>query len=235
MSNQSIKDIFQKALTEENRNVLTEYESKLVLKEIGIPITRMELVDASEGNVIEGAGRVGYPLVLKLIVEDISHKSDMGAVKLGITNETELKQAFSELMEIKTESKNPKISIQEMAAAPITEIIIGMTTDPQFGPALMFGIGGILVELMKDVAFRIAPITDMDAEEMIHEIKGFPLLDGFRGRKKADLDAIKETLLKISQFVLDYPEISEIDLNPVFTYENGILAVDARIILNSSN
>ena len=108
-----------------------------------------------------------------------------------------------------------------------------MTTDPQFGPALMFGIGGVLVELMKDVSFRIAPITKYDAEEMIKEIKGFPLLDGFRGRKKADLGKIIDILMKISQFVLDYEEIDQMDLNPVFTYEDGVCAVDARIILKA--
>ncbi|MBD3188411.1 acetyl-CoA synthetase, partial [Candidatus Bathyarchaeota archaeon] len=172
-----------------------------------------------------------YPIVLKLIVEDISHKSDMGAVKLGIKDEQELEHAFNELMEIKTESTNPKISVQEMAKEPITEVIVGMTTDPQFGPALMFGIGGILVELMKDVSFRIAPISEFDAKEMIKEIKGYPLLDGFRGKEKADKEALIQILLKISKFVLDYPEINEIDLNPVFTYGNGALVVDARIIL----
>lgn len=227
-----IKDIIQTCKNEQ-RSVLTEYESKLVLKELGIPVTKMELVDAKEEPLLAAAKRIGYPVVAKLIVEDISHKSDVGAVKLNIKDDDELKKALGELLEIKTSSTDPKVSIQEMAKAPITEIIIGMTTDPQFGPALMFGIGGVLVELMKDVSFRIAPITKYDAEEMIKEIKGFPLLDGFRGRKKADIDEIIDILMKISQFVLDNPEIDQMDLNPVFTYENGALAVDARIVLKS--
>ncbi|MHA1699757.1 MAG: acetate--CoA ligase family protein [Promethearchaeota archaeon] len=227
-----IKEIFKQCL-EDGRNILTEYESKLVLKEIGIPITKMELVDANEDDLLAAASKVGYPVVAKLIVEDITHKSDLGAVKLNIKDADGLKAAFKELMEIKTESKAPKISVQEMAPPPIAEVIIGMTTDPQFGPALMFGIGGILVELLKDVSFRIPPITRYDADEMIHEIKGFPLLDGFRGRKKADIDALIDALLKISDFVLKYPEVDQMDLNPIFAYENGILAVDARIILKS--
>nr|MDO8111377.1 acetate--CoA ligase family protein [Candidatus Sigynarchaeota archaeon] len=227
-----IKTILQKCY-DEHRNTLTEYESKLVLKEIGIPITRQELVDANEAAVLTAAKKIGYPVVAKLMVEDISHKSDVGAVKLNIKNETDLKAAVKELMAIKTQSKAPKISVQEMAKAPITEIIIGMTTDAQFGPALMFGIGGILVELMKDVSFRIAPITKFDAEEMIHDIKGFPLLDGFRGKKKANIQKIVDTLMAISKFVLDYPEVDQMDLNPVFTYEDGVLAVDARIILKT--
>ncbi len=118
-----------------------------------------------------------------------------------------------------------------MADEPITEIIIGMTTDPQFGPALMFGIGGILVELLEDVSFRIAPIEKFDANEMIHEIKGFPLLDGFRGKPKADIDAIIDALLKVSDLVIQNPEIYEMDLNPIFIYNSGLICVDARIIL----
>lgn len=215
----------------EGRTVLTEYESKIVIGELGIPITRMELVDATEAAVLEAASKVGYPVVAKLIVEDISHKSDLGAVKLNIQGEDEMKRAFSELAAIKTDDTAPKVSIQEMAPSPVAEVIIGMTTDAQFGPALMFGIGGILVELMKDVSFRIAPITEFDAREMIHEIKGFPLLDGFRGRKKADIDALVDALLKISAFVIDNPGVDQMDLNPVFVYEKGVMAVDARIIL----
>jgi acyl-CoA synthetase (NDP forming) len=169
-------------------------------------------------------------VVLKLMAEDIVHKSDTGAVKLNIKNEDETAQAYDELMKIPSQSEK-SISVQKMADEPITELIIGMTTDAQFGPALMFGIGGILVELLEDVSFRIAPITEYDAREQIHEIKGFPILDGYRGKPKADIDAIVKTLLKISDFVTKYEEINEMDLNPVFIYEKGLICVDARIIL----
>jgi acetyl-CoA synthetase (ADP-forming) len=123
------------------------------------------------------------------------------------------------------------IIVQKMADEPITELIIGMTTDAQFGPALMFGIGGILVELLEDVSFRIAPITEYDAREQIHEIKGFPILDGYRGKPKADIEAIVQTLLKVSDLVIKHEEIYEMDLNPVFIYDKGLICVDARIIL----
>ncbi|MHA1792223.1 MAG: acetate--CoA ligase family protein [Promethearchaeota archaeon] len=228
-----IKEIFQKCI-DEQRNVLTEFESKLVLKEYNIPITKMELVDAKVDDAISAANKIGYPVVAKLIVEDISHKSDVGAVKLNIKNDDDMKVAVEELLAIKTTSESPKISIQEMAKKPVAEIIVGMVTDHQFGPALMFGIGGILVELMKDVSFRICPTTRLDCEEMIKEIKGFPLLDGFRGREKADLDAIIDLLMKISDFVLEYPEVDQMDLNPVFAYASGLLVVDARIVLKTS-
>jgi acyl-CoA synthetase (NDP forming) len=171
---------------------------------------------------------------MKLIAEDVVHKSDTGAVKLNVKNEQEAEAAYDELMKILTESEK-QISVQDMAPEPITELIIGMTTDAQFGPALMFGIGGILVELLEDVSFRIAPITEYDAKEMIHEIKGFPILDGYRGKPKADIDAIIDTLLKISELVIKHPEINEMDLNPVFIYEKGLICVDARIILKKSD
>jgi len=214
---------------ESNQTVLTEFESKNLLKEIGIPIPEQELAITKE-ETIAVAKKIGFPVVLKLMAEDIIHKSDTGAVKLNIKNEAEIATAYDELMKIPSQSEK-SISVQKMADEPITELIIGMTTDAQFGPALMFGIGGILVELLEDVSFRIAPITEYDAREQIHEIKGFPILDGYRGKPKADLDAIVNTLLKISDLVIKHEEIYEMDLNPVFIYESGLICVDARIIL----
>ena len=214
---------------ESNQTVLTEFESKNLLKEIGIPIPEQELATTKE-ETIAFAKKIGFPVVLKLMAEDIVHKSDTGAVKLNIKNEDETAQAYDELMNIPSQSEK-SISVQKMADEPITELIIGMTTDAQFGPALMFGIGGILVELLEDVSFRIAPITEYDAREQIHEIKGFPILDGYRGKPKADIDAIVNTLLTISDLVTKYKEINEMDLNPVFIYEKGLICVDARIIL----
>ncbi len=214
---------------ESNQTVLTEFESKNLLKEIGIPIPEQELATTKE-ETLTVAKKMGFPVVLKLMAEDIVHKSDTGAVKLNIKNEDETAQAYDELMNIPSQSEK-SISVQKMADEPITELIIGMTTDAQFGPALMFGIGGILVELLEDVSFRIAPITEYDAREQIHEIKGFPILDGYRGKPKADIDAIVNTLLTISDLVTKYEEINEMDLNPVFIYEKGLICVDARIIL----
>ena len=224
----NISELLNKKL-ESNQTVLTEFESKNLLKEIGIPIPDQELATTKE-ETISIAKKIGFPVVLKLMAEDIVHKSDTGAVKLNIKNEDETTQAYDELMKIPSQSEK-SISVQKMAGEPITELIIGMTTDAQFGPALMFGIGGILVELLEDVSFRIAPITEYDAREQIHEIKGFPILDGYRGKPKADIDAIVKTLLTISDLVTKHEEINEMDLNPVFIYEKGLICVDARIIL----
>ena len=224
----NISEILKTKL-EANETVLTEFESKELLKEIGISIPNQELASTKEETII-AANKIGFPVVLKLIAEDIIHKSDTGAVKLNIKNEDETIAAYDDLMKIPSQS-NKMISVQKMAEEPITELIIGMMTDAQFGPALMFGIGGILVELLEDVSFRIAPITEYDAREQIHEIKGFPILDGYRGKPKADIDAIVNTLLKISDFVIKHEEINEMDLNPVFIYEKGLICVDARIIL----
>jgi len=213
----------------QGKKVLTEFESKELLEKIGISITKQKLT-SDKNDTVKFADEIGYPVVMKLMADDVVHKSDAGAVKLNIQNKDEIEKSFDELMSIPSKSEK-KINIQKMADEPITEIIIGMTTDPQFGPALMFGIGGILVELLEDVSFRIAPIEKFDANEMIHEIKGFPLLDGFRGKPKADIDAIIDALLKVSDLVIQNPEIYEMDLNPIFVYNSGIVCVDARIIL----
>jgi len=225
----SIAELLRKKI-ETNQTVLTEFESKELLREIGIPVPAQKLT-ISIKETISAAENIGFPVVLKLIAEDIVHKSDTGAVKLNLKSKEDLEKAYNELMQIPTQ-KEKKISVQKMADEPITELIIGITTDPQFGPALMFGIGGILVELLEDVSFRIVPITEYDAKEMIHEIKGFPILDGYRGKPKADIDAIVDTLLKISDFVVEHEEINEMDLNPIFIYKKGLICVDARIILH---
>lgn len=217
---------------ESNQMVLTEFESKELLKDIGIKIPVQKLTNTKD-DTLSAAKDIGFPVAMKLIAEDVVHKSDTGAVKLNIKNEQEVEATYDELMNIPAETEK-LISVQDMAPEPITELIIGMTTDAQFGPALMFGIGGILVELLEDVSFRIAPITEYDAKEMIHEIKGFPILDGYRGKPKADIEAIVDTLLKISDLVIKHPEINEMDLNPVFIYEKGLICVDARIILKKT-
>ena len=226
----NIADVLKKKI-DTGQNVLTEFESKELLKEIGITIPAQNLTKTKD-ETLAAAEKIGFPVVLKLMAEDVVHKSDTGAVKLNIKNKEEAEKAFDELMKIESQSEK-KISVQKMADEPITELIIGMTTDAQFGPALMFGIGGILVELLEDVSFRIAPVTEYDCNEMIREIKGFPILDGYRGKPKADIDAIVDTLMKISDLVIKHEEIYELDLNPVFIYEKGLICVDARIILKN--
>ena len=218
---------------ESNQTVLTEFESKNLLQEIGISVPVQKLTTSKE-ETISAAEEIGFPIVMKLMAEDVVHKSDTGAVKLNLKTIEDVTEAYDDLMKIPSQ-KEKQISVQKMEDEPITELIIGMTTDPQFGPALMFGIGGILVELLEDVSFRIAPITEYDAKEMITEIKGFPILDGYRGKPKADIDAIVKVLMKISDFVTKYEEINEMDLNPVFIYDKGLICVDARIILKKKD
>ena len=224
----NITEVLKKKI-ESNQTVLTEFESKELLKEIGIAVPAHKLT-STKNETVSAAEKIGFPVVLKLMAEDIVHKYDTGAVKLNLKSKQEVEQAFNDLMKIPSKAEK-KISVQKMAETPITELIIGMTTDAQFGPALMFGIGGILVELLEDISFRIAPITEYDAREMIHEIKGFPILNGYRGKPKADIDAIVNTLLKMSELVVKNEEIFEMDLNPVFIYPKGLIVVDARIIL----
>ena len=224
----NIAEVLKKKV-DTNQTVLTEFESKELLQEIGIKVPGQDLTISKE-ETLSAAEKIGFPVVLKLMAEDIVHKSDTGAVKLNLKTKEEVENAYDELMKIPAQTEK-KISVQKMADEPITELIIGMTTDPQFGPALMFGIGGILVELLEDVSFRIAPITEYDAKEMITEIKGYPILDGYRGKPKADIEAIVEVLMKISKLVTEHEEINEMDLNPVFIYEKGLICVDARIIL----
>ena len=229
-----VEEIIKKAKGE-NRKVLTEFESKELLSSLDLPVTTQILVAEDEGpeGVKTACEKIGFPVVMKLIAADVVHKSDVGAVKLNISSNEEAQNAFNELMQIKSESAK-SVSVQEMAKEPVAEIIVGSLQDAQFGPTVMFGIGGVLVEVMEDVSFRIAPIKDFDADEMIHEIKGFKLLDGYRGKPPADLESIKELLKAISELAYKHQDISEMDLNPVFAYKDGLKIVDARIILKDA-
>jgi acyl-CoA synthetase (NDP forming) len=229
----TIDEILKKVKTEK-RTLLTEFESKELLQSLGIPIPKQILVTSLQDkiDILKACKSIGYPIVMKLIAESIVHKTDAGAVKLNIRDAGEAEKSYQELMQIPCQGSRA-ISVQEMAKKPITEIIVGSIQDAQFGPTVMFGIGGVLVEIMKDVSFRIAPISDFDAEEMITEIKGFKILDGYRGNPKADIEALKQLLKKISEFAFNHQEITEMDLNPVFIYDHGLKCVDARIVLKT--
>jgi acyl-CoA synthetase (NDP forming) len=219
-----------------SRTLLTELESKALLSEAGIPIVETKLA-ASKEEAIAISKRLGFPVALKIVSPDIAHKSDVGGVKLGLKTSKQVKEAYDEIIS-SVQHQCPKaiidgVSVQKMAR-PGTEVIIGMTKDAQFGPVLMFGLGGILVELLKDVSFRIVPLEREDAQEMIREIKGYPLLEGYRGSEPVDVSILEEILLKVSRFVDNNPEIKELDLNPIFAYKDGAVAVDARVILEGN-
>jgi acetyl-CoA synthetase (ADP-forming) len=213
--------------------MLTEFESKKLLKKAGIPVIETRLVKSKQ-EAVSVSRDLGFPVVLKIASPDVIHKSDSGGVRLGIASAAQAGRAYSEIM-ASIKRKHPKavihgLSIQKMAP-PGTEVIIGVSKDPQFGPVIMFGLGGILVELLKDVSFRIVPVTKRDAAEMVREIKGYPLLQGYRGQEPADISALEDLLVKVSQFVEQSPQIKELDLNPIFAYKDRVVAVDARVIL----
>ncbi|MCH8346238.1 MAG: acetate--CoA ligase family protein [Chloroflexi bacterium] len=228
----SIVDVIDRAKSE-GRTVLTEIESKQILGEAGIPTTGARLATNAD-EAVDAAKELGYPVVLKVVSPDVTHKSDVGGVRLGLDSPETVTAAFAEISEaVKRQEPNARIegvAVQKMAR-PGIEVIVGMSKDPQFGPVLMFGLGGVLVEVLKDVSFRIVPLEPRDARQMVREIKGFPVLQGFRGQDPADLEALEKLLLKVSAFVDAHPEIEELDLNPVFAYKDGALAVDARIVV----
>jgi len=229
----SIVSIIDKAKAE-GRTLLSEVESKEILEEAGIPTARARLATTAQ-EAVAAAKEMGFPAVLKIVSPEIAHKSDVGGVKLNLETPEQVAAAFAEITAAAKKAQ-PKariegVSVQKMAR-PGVEVIIGMSQDPQFGPVLMFGLGGILVEVLKDVSFRLVPLEPRDARQMVREIKGFPLLEGYRGQEPADVEALERLLLRLSEFVEKHPEISELDLNPVFAYKDGALAVDARIVLS---
>ncbi len=225
-------DVFTEA-RKQGRKYLLEPEAKMVCMEYGIPVTRFK-VALTQDEAAKFADQIGYPIVLKIVSPDIIHKSDIGAVMLNLKNPIDVKEAYNKILnnakKHKPDAKITGILVQEMAPTS-TEVIVGSIKDPQFGPALMFGLGGIFVEILKDVTFRIAPITEADAKEMITEVKGYPILKGYRNQPPADTDAIVKILLNTSRLVMDHMEIKELDLNPILVYEKGAKTVDARIIL----
>ena len=226
-----MNEIIQKAIKE--KRSLLETEAKELLKEYGIPVPAFKLIKSEEG-IDKLKETIGYPIVMKIVSPDIIHKSDAGGVKIGVKNEEEAKMAYQEIIS-KAIKYNKKAKISGVIVYPMvpqgTEIIIGMTKDPSFGPVIMFGLGGIFVEVLKDVSFRIIPLEERDAQEMIAEIKGYKILKGARGEAPKDIEAIKNLLMKVSQLTMENPEIKEIDLNPVFVFEKGLQVVDARMIL----
>lgn len=226
------KDLIAKA-KDEGRTYLTEIESKKVLDEIGVENAKASLAtNKKEAQTI--SKRLGYPSVLKIVSPDIVHKSDVGGVKLNLESAAAVAKAYDEIMK-SVKKKEPKASVDGVAvqkmAKPGVEVIVGMSKDSTFGPVIMFGLGGIMVEVMKDVSFRIVPLLRRDAREMVREIKGYPLLNGYRGSDPVDTKKLEDIILKVSTFADKHPEVKEMDLNPIYAYKNGALAVDARIIL----
>jgi acyl-CoA synthetase (NDP forming) len=201
----------------------------------GIPVAEWATASSHE-EALEAAERLGYPLALKVLSPHISHKSDVGGIVLGIKDEGSLKRAWDEMLN-RVQKATPDAPLDGFLLQRMVvggrEVILGGKRDPSFGPVVMFGLGGVYVEVFDDVSFRVAPLTREDAEEMIAEVKGNRLLRGIRGEKPADVEAVVDCLLRLSQLLQDFPAIAEVDINPLIVLEKGAVAVDARMVLNS--
>ncbi len=223
--------IIEKAKKE--KRSLLETEAKELLKEYGISVPDFKLIK-SEDEITGLAKEINFPIAMKIVSPDIIHKSDAGGVKIGLKDEKEAKLTYQEIIH-NIKNYNKKARIEGVIVYPVipkeVEVIVGMIKDSHFGPVAMFGMGGIYVEVLKDVSFRIIPLEERDAEEMINEIKGYEILKGIRGEAPRDTQAIEEVLMKVSKLTMENPEINEIDLNPIFVFKKGLQVVDARMIL----
>jgi acetate---CoA ligase (ADP-forming) len=221
----------------ENRVSIGDFEARAILEAYGMKIPESEVAKTPD-DAIQIANAIGYPVVLKIASPDILHKTDVGGVKVGLENAEDVRDAF-ELMTYRAQRYVPEARllgclVQAMVPAGGLEVLVGMNRDPQFGPLVTFGLGGIYVETLKDVTFRIAPFSTQEAQEMLSEIRAHALLDGVRGKPAVDKEAIVDTLLRIGQLVQDFPEIAELDINPLTVYprDQGAIAIDMRLILS---
>jgi acetyltransferase len=235
VNRKAVREVIDRVIAE-NRLTIGDAEAREILKAYGLRIPRSEIAETPE-RAIEIANQVGYPVVLKIASPDILHKTDVGGVKVGLSNAADVRDAY-ELITYRAQRYVPDARIwgclvQEMVPPGGLEVLVGMNRDPQFGPLITFGLGGIYVETLKDVTFRITPFSAQEAEEMLSEIRAHSLLDGVRGQPPADKNAIIDALLRISQLVQDFPEIAELDINPLMVYpqKQGAIAIDMRLVL----
>jgi len=229
---ENVQRILDRAKSE-RRNSLISVEARQLAQAYGISVPPSELAQNAR-QVVNAASKMGYPVALKVVSPQILHKTDIGGVKLNINSEREIITAFNEIIRnanfFMPEARIFGVEVQKMVPAG-KEVIVGMIRDAQFGPLIMFGLGGIYVNILKDFSFRLAPVSVKEASEMMAETKTYALLRGVRGERSADIESIIDTILKISQMSMDFEEISEIDINPLFAYEqgNGVLALDVKI------
>jgi acetate---CoA ligase (ADP-forming) subunit beta len=212
---------------------LLENEAEEVAKEYGIKVEPSGIAH-SEKESVSLARKLSFPVVMKIVSPDILHKSDIGGVKANISSIRETTKAYREIRrnakKANSRARIEGVLVQKMALKG-TEFVVGATRDPQFGPTIMFGLGGVYVELFKDVAFRLAPITEEEALGMMKEIKSYPLLTGFRGAQPLDMKESARAIIAVGRIMLDQPQIESIDINPLLIYPKGVMAVDVRIIL----
>jgi acetyl-CoA synthetase (ADP-forming) len=227
MKNSKAMRIIEKALRQ-GRKTLSEYESKQVLAAYDIPVTREVLVKDKTG-LDKAIKKIGFPLVMKGCSADIAHKTEKGLIHVDIRTSTEARKAFREIM-AGMEGFEGGVLMQEMIKGR-RELVMGLTRDPQFGPCVMFGLGGIFTEILRDISFRHAPLEARDAREMMQEIRGHKILDAVRGMEAADTKQLTGMLLNIGRIGVEIPEVSEIDLNPVIINGSKPVVVDALVIL----
>jgi acetyl-CoA synthetase (ADP-forming) len=220
-------EIIQKVLGE-GRHVLSEYESKLLLAQYGIPVTR-EIVVEDETDLISAARDIGYPLVLKGCSSEISHKTETNIIRLDIRTDEEATTAFRQI-KANMNGRPGGVLVQEMVRGQ-RELMAGLTRDPQFGPCVMFGLGGIFTEILKDVSFRLAPLKPLDALDMMQEIKGHKILEAVRGMEPADTDMLAQVLIRLGDIGVENDPIKEIDINPLIIRGGKPVAVDALVVL----
>lgn len=236
MNKMAINEIIA-LMREKNSLVIPESYSKQIFENMGMSIPKQGLAK-SEEEAVYLAQDIGFPVVLKVHSFEITHKSDAKGVLIDLKSPNEVREGFREIIknaqDYLADNAEVLVSVQQMIETG-TEIIIGMKRDEVFGPIILFGLGGVWVEVMKDISIRVSPLKERDVDEMISEIKGKRLLGEFRGAKARDLKALKTLLFQVERLALDFPEISEIDLNPVFLHEEGkgAMVVDARVILSS--
>lgn len=217
----------------ENRNFLLEPECDEILRAYNIPVIDSFFAKSPE-EAVEASKKLGFPLVEKIVSPDVVHKSDVGGVKVGLSSADEVRKAFVDI-QTSVKQKNPSarfygVYLQKMLKGGI-ETIVGGTRDPQFGSVVVFGLGGIFVEVLKDVSFRVAPLSQEDAMDMIDEIRAAPILNGVRGSKPVDKVALAKLITSVGALMVENKEISSLDLNPVMAMPEGAVAVDSRIIL----
>jgi acetyltransferase len=218
----------------EGTGKLGELEALELLAAYGIPVVQTRLA-ADPDEAARAAAMVGFPVALKAVAPELVHKTDVGGVRLGLTTPVEVATAAAEmtnaLARALPQAHLTGLLVQRMVAGG-RETIVGMSRDPAFGPLLMFGLGGIYVEALKDVVFRVAPIQPLDAHDMVRAIRGVALLDGIRGAPPVAFAALTDVLLRVSQLAVEHPEIQELDVNPLLAFPDGVLAVDARVVLS---
>ena len=210
------------------QTALSEYESKQLLAQYNIPVTQEALVGSRQG-LLEAIKEIGYPIVLKGCSPDIAHKTEKGLIYVDIRNEDEALTAFKEIVAGMNGTENP-VLVQEMVKGE-RELVAGLTRDPQFGPCIMFGLGGIFTEILKDISFRVAPLEKYDALEMMQEIRGCKILDAVRGMETVDLDMLADILIAIGKIGMENEKIKAVDINPLIISNGKPVAVDALVVL----